>query len=110
MTRKEAIKELFRAAEEGDAVAARRAIVAGANVRARNDEDDTPLHYAAMLDSPEIARLLIAMGAEASAQNRSQTTPLHCAAGFGHINNVQLLLDNGAAVDALHFVKKTDIQ
>ncbi len=54
-------------------------MAAGTNVNEKDDEDWTPLHYAAFNVNKEIAELLIAKGANVNANDMNEWTPLHWA-------------------------------
>jgi ankyrin repeat protein len=75
------ITPLHAAAEGGSAAAVELLLRFGANARARRDNGDTPLHWAA---SEEVAELLIraAQAGRPNQRNDLQQTPLHtCADG-----------------------------
>jgi len=65
----------------------------GANVNARGDGSQTPLHLAV---NAEVASLLIRKGAALEAQDHYGRTPLYWAAGAGRRDVVECLLANGA--------------
>ena len=60
----------------------------------------TPLHAAALLDSPAVASVLIAGGADSRAKTNSGLTPLHFAALLNKPEVAALLIEGGAAVNA----------
>lgn len=69
-------------------------------VNSRNSEGDTPLHWAAGGDQPEIAELLLTNKADVNARNNNGYTPLHSAAENGATDVAELLLTNGADINA----------
>jgi len=68
---------------------------AGANINAKDWEDDTPLTLAAMYDQPEIATLLVERGIELRDRKKSGFEAIHCAAEKGSLRVLDLLLDKG---------------
>lgn len=69
----------------------------GAEIDARNDEQDTPL-FAALFNSLDIARLLIAADADIQAKNKFGRTPLHELAYYGRCEESQFLIGYGANI------------
>ena len=59
-------------------------------------EDDTPLHLAVQLKSPDIVSLLLQHRADGNAQDMMLRTPLHWASG---LDITRMLLDEGADVN-----------
>ena len=96
-------RPLHYAAIYGSAEAVRILLEAGADPNARNQQEATPLIYAAW--NFEKTRLLVEKGAEVNVAAKNGTTPLMMAASaFGNIGSVRYLLDRGAlpkATDAL---------
>jgi ankyrin repeat protein len=95
---------LYDASKNGDLEEAKRAIEKGANVKAKDENGDTPLHFASANGNSAIALLLLEYGADVNSQNTYGVTPLHIAGWNGHDAVVLLLLDNGANVN----VQKND--
>ena len=60
----------------------------------------TPLHAAALLDSPVVASVLIAGGADIRAKTNSGLTPLHFAAQLIRPDAAAALIEGGAVVNA----------
>ena len=118
---------LHWAAERGDAKLARLLISHGADVAARDDAREQPLH---MTENEQVAAALLAAGADPMARDsgdrtplyharsadvaetllkagadvndaraRTRETPLHAAAASGRADVVKLLLRKGARVD-----------
>ena len=72
----------------------------GADVEAKNDDGETPLHMVAYRNSIETAKLLIEMGADVDAKDDYGETPLHWASYNNRIEIAKLLIDKGADVEA----------
>ena len=73
---------LHVAAEFGQASAARLLLEYGADVSAREPENDAiALCWAAFFGRPEVVTILLAAKSEASQRNRHGLTPLGCAVG-----------------------------
>lgn len=71
-----------------------------ADPNTRNDNGDTPLHFAAEGDNETITKMLLDKGANPEKLNRDGNTPLHRAALSGKDKQVRKLLDGGAEVNA----------
>ena len=97
----DAYEQALEAIEAGDATALANllkshAVPARMLVRlAGGEQDDTPLHAAA-LGEPECVSPLLAAGAKANARNKAGLTPLMCAAAYGDVEVARLLLAAGA--------------
>ena len=66
------------------------------DVREKDDQGNTALHYAAHNNLLDVAALLIASGADVNARNKNNETPLFEAARTCQANIEKLLLDLGA--------------
>ena len=69
---------------------------AGADPKARDKDDNTPLHGAAASGTPETVMALLNAGAEIEARNEDGDTPLHRAARWSNPEMVMALLNAGA--------------
>ena len=78
--------ELWAGCDAGDAAAVRRALRAGASVRARDARSGncTALHRAAVAGAESVVHVLRRAGASAVARDADGDTPLHVAAAHGH--------------------------
>jgi ankyrin repeat protein len=72
----------------------------GANVNAKSDGGDTPLHWASKYGNDAIVSLLLENGAKVNVKGEYGWTPLHYASSRGQDAVISLLLENGADVDA----------
>ncbi len=66
-------------------------------VDARDEEDHTPLHTAAMMGRMDAVLFLLENGADADARNTADQSPLLYAAYRGHADIVDTLIAHGAA-------------
>ena len=67
----------------------------GADVNAKRDDGDTPLHNASFKGYKEIAELLIAKGADVNARRDDGKTPLDFAIRGGRLITSDLLRQHG---------------
>ena len=66
---------LHAAVRDADAPGIRALLAAGAEVNARNNRNDTPIHHSGFCDE-ETLRMLLQAGADKEARNNDQQTPL----------------------------------
>jgi ankyrin repeat protein len=57
-----------------------------------DEENDTPLHWAVILDKPDSVSFLIEKGAQLTAINRNQNSPLMLACLDSNLAIIKLLL------------------
>ena len=105
---------LHAAARENAPEAAKILIEGGADVNAKDDIGNTPLHWAAKGwtttregGAPETAAILIAGGANVNAKDKYGLTPLHWARSAPKV--AKILLKNGANVNARSNSGKTPL-
>ncbi|MBC6417279.1 MAG: ankyrin repeat domain-containing protein [Rhodospirillales bacterium] len=73
-----------------------RCLAAGADLNARIEKGNTPLHLAAVFGNAEAVAALLDAGADPNARGEGGLTPLHAAAAHGSAEVVAALLDAGA--------------
>ncbi len=93
---------LVRAAERGDHTTAVEMVKSHADVRERDADGTTALHWAAHHADAELAQMLIAAGADARAVNDYGATPLAAAAEIGDARMIEILLKAGADVESVN--------
>lgn len=109
-------KVLFTAVKAGSLKTVQQLIEQGANVNAKEEDNGTPLHYAAMEGFLDIARVLIEKGADIHAKTTEDITPLHMAVmGYDIVEREnlaigQLLLENGADFNVSDAVGLTPLE
>ena len=71
----------------------------GADINAKNNKLETPLHFAAAFNHEEIVRLLIELECEANCEDSLTKSPLHCAIKWSNSKVIEMLLQYGFAVN-----------
>ena len=88
---------MFSAAASGDLDEVKRLVLdCGVDPKIKDEEGDTPLHYAALEGHLDIVKLLLEHGADPNVKDGFGETPLHFAALEGHLDVAKLLLEHGA--------------
>ncbi len=75
----------------------KRLIEEGADVNAKDDNGDLPLHYAVRNDNRDLVELLIEEGADVNTKDKDGQSPLHWAKSE---EIAELLIEEGADVNA----------
>ena len=96
--------------QNADPAAVSDCLDAGADVHARDDSENTPLHMAASSSAdPKVITALLDAGADVHARNYSEDTPLHNAAGWNsNADVVTTLIEAGADVNARRKLVQTE--
>ena len=81
--------------------AAKKLLAAKADVNARDDEDYSALHGAALRGNKALVEVLLAHGADVNARDKTYlATPLHLAVRAGHAGAAEALLAANADTQA----------
>lgn len=83
--------------------------VSSRNIDTRFDDNQTALHYAAIMNHQAIAQYLLEKGAKTDLQDSSGATPLHEAVRYGNLEIAKMLLDSGANVNAQDNLGKSPV-
>lgn len=94
-------EQLLSCVRSGDAGCVARALAAGANANAVDEDGVTVLTLAAEGKSAGVVKLLLSAGADANRAQPGKGTPLCRAAMFGREETVETLLGAGAKVNAV---------
>ena len=105
---------LHEAAQAGDLDSVNHfLIVHMADVNAKTNYDDTPLHYATGdftgIGHVPVVSVLIAAGADVNAREDEGLAPLHYAALKGNLPVISMLIEAGANVNAKHHFNQTPL-
>ena len=91
---------LLEKCEEGNLREVLALLDRGADINARNNYQNTPLHVACRYGKIEVMMVLLDRGADIHARDKYQCTPLHEACYYGKIEVMMALLDRGADIHA----------
>jgi len=96
-----AARELWRAAESGDADEIEGILSRGIDVNARNEYGTTALMRAARQGHTRAVEMLLDYGADPNVARNDKFTALALAAFFGHTETLQILIDHGARTEVV---------
>ena len=82
---------------------------AGADVNAKNENDNTVMSYLGDTDSLHLIRVMLAAGADINVRDKQGDTPLHEASMGNHAKTVALLVKRGADVNARNEEEQTSL-
>ena len=95
MRKKSGETPLHKAVEEGNLESIRALIEAGADVHAKDEDGQTPLHQRG---NAEAVRVLIAAGADVHAKDNEGRTPLNQEDWLNCAETIRVLIEAGADV------------
>lgn len=90
---------IFSAIENENEGEVKNLLDSGTDPNTRNELNQTPLHFAYILNA-DLIQTLITKGADVNAVDDSKKTPLHMASFFRDFDAMKLLLTNGAKANA----------
>ncbi len=91
---------LIEAANKGDAEVVEALLDSGADINARDEQNQTALHKAASRGHTPVVKLLLERGADVNAKNLFGQTPLLAPLQRGSLETVRVLLNAGADIEA----------
>jgi ankyrin repeat protein len=91
---------LIKAASKGDSGVVEALLDSGADINARDEQNQTALHQAASRGHTAVVQLLLEHGADVNAKNLFGQTPLLMPVYRGFLDTVQALLNAGADIEA----------
>ncbi|XP_072022106.1 uncharacterized protein [Amphiura filiformis] len=100
-------KSLLQASEQGDEERCKVLLQQGADVGARDRNEQTALHLASTSGHDNVCDILLKAGADVHAKDIRQITALHFASSFGHDNVCDILLKAGADMYAKDIWRQT---
>ncbi|MCA4774184.1 ankyrin repeat domain-containing protein [Wolbachia endosymbiont of Mansonella perstans] len=68
----------------------------GDDVNAKNEDGNTSLHLAVVMENVDVAMVLLTDNSDVNAKNSKRMTALHYATDFYYMDLVKLLLTHGA--------------
>jgi ankyrin repeat protein len=96
---------LHEASIEGDLSLVKYLLSRGADVNARDEYNNTPLHYS----KPKVVRYLVDKGAEINAINKFRNTPVFHICRSGDVSNLKMLYKKGMDLKIKTVERKTTL-
>ena len=90
------VESLPQAAAGGDIEHIKSLISGGADVNAKDNSGNAPLHYAVILANMDVIELLIANGADVNVKDNQGRTPLYWAKELDNAELTELLRKHGS--------------
>ena len=81
----------------------------GADINARNQDKESPIHIAVQKQNKEIISILLKLGADINARNRDKESPIHIAVQKQNKEIISILLKLGADINAEDYMKRTPL-
>lgn len=95
----EIVTSIFEAIQVRSLERVRRSLLNLTSLESRNKQEQTTVHFAAMLGYEEIVAEIIRHGANLETQDEDGATPLISSAALGRVEIVSQLLRAGASAD-----------
>nr|WP_246198629.1 ankyrin repeat domain-containing protein [Wolbachia endosymbiont of Ctenocephalides felis wCfeJ] len=93
-------KQLLAAVQGGDFRKVKDLVNQGANVNAKGEDGETPLHFAVQEGNLDMVQFFLDKGADIEVKDRYEWTPLHFAASSDKFDVVKFLFDKNANIKA----------
>ncbi|GHV13533.1 hypothetical protein AGMMS49938_08250 [Fibrobacterales bacterium] len=85
------------------------ALLPSINIDIKDDDGNTPIHYAAMFSAEKSAPFLLSKGANANSANGWGQTALHIAAKNSNLKIIAYLIKNGTVLEQADLAKRTPL-
>ena len=89
-------EQLIKQLKKGNLKKVKELLEHGADVNAKDNDDQTALHRSAHNGRTDVVRLLLEHGTDINIKDNDGRTALHWSAENGHTDTVRVLMENGA--------------